>query len=171
MLSALDPLGFNAESGITEGRRSGFEAAFRNPAFAGRIEYAGIRRLTVGASAYTGIASSPNLAVTPRVSIGSVDGRYSFRRLDFRALFANTWVSKTRELNQAMERRFGFSPNVARMMRGYYFEPAVHILPKRMRNDVALFARYEKYNTQHKMVDGLMPLPEFNRRSIVTGIT
>jgi hypothetical protein len=57
------------------------------------------------------------------------------------------------------------------MMRGYYFEPAVHILPRRMRNDVSLFARYEKYNTQQRMAAGFVPLPEFNRRSIVTGIT
>ena len=91
---------FNAESGITEGRRSGFEAAFRNPAFAGRLEYAGLRRLTLGLSGYTGVASNEKLGVTPRVSIGSVDGRYSFRRLDLRALFANTWTSRTRELNE-----------------------------------------------------------------------
>jgi hypothetical protein len=171
MMSALDPLGFNAESGITEGRRSGFEAAFRNPAFAGRLEYAGVRRLTLGLSAYTGIASNEELGVTPRVSIGSVDGRYRYRRFDFRALFANTWTSRTRELNEALERRIGFNGNVARMMRGYYLEPAVHILPRRMRNDVILFARYEKYNTQHRMASGLLPLDEFNRRSIVSGVT
>jgi hypothetical protein len=171
MMSALDPLGFNAESGITEGRRSGFEAAFRNPAFAGRLEYAGVRRLTLGLSAYTGVASNEELGVTPRVSIGSVDGRYSYRRFDFRALFANTWISRTRELNEALERRIGFNGNVARMMRGYYLEPAVHILPRRMRNDVILFTRYEKYNTQHRMAAGLLPLDEFNRRSIVSGVT
>ena len=150
MMSALDPVGFNAESGITEGRRSGFDAAYRNPAFAGRLEYAGVRRLTLGLSAYTGVASNQELGVTPRVSIGSIDGRYSFRRFDFRALFANTWISRTRELNEALERRIGFNGNVARMMRGYYFEPAFHILPRRMRNDVILFTRYEKYDTQHR---------------------
>ncbi len=171
MLSALNPLGFNAESGITEGRRSGFDASFRNPAFAGRLEYAGVRRLTLGLSSYTGIASSPNLAVTPRVSIAAVDGRYSFRRMDFRALFANAWISRTGELNHALERRFGVNPNVARLMRGYYFEPAVHILPRRLRTDLALFARYEKYNTQQQMAAGFTALPEFDRRSVITGIT
>jgi hypothetical protein len=171
MLSALNPLGFNAETGIAEGRRSGFNSSFRNPAFVGRLEYSGIRRLTLGLSAYSGIASAPELLVTPRVSLGNVDGRYSFRRFDFRALFANTWVSRTAELNHALERRFGSQPNVARIMRGYYFEPAFHILPRRMRNDISLFARYEKYNTQHEMAPGFVPLPEFDRRSVVTGIT
>lgn len=171
LMSALDPLGFNAEEGIREGRRSGFEAAFRNPAFAGRLEYAGVRRLTLGMSAYTGIASNEELRVTPRVTIGSFDGRYSYRRFDFRGLFANTWISRTRELNEALERRIGFNGNVGRMMRGYYFEPAVHVFPRRLRNDLILFTRYEKYNTQHHMARGLLPLDEFNRRSIVSGIT
>lgn len=171
LMSALDPLGFTAESGITEGRRSGFEASFRNPAFVGRLEYAGVRRLTLGLSAYTGVASSEELGVTPRVRIGSVDGRYSFRRLDFRGLFANTWISHTRELNEALERRIGFNGNVARMLRGYYFEPGVHVFPRRFRSDLILFTRYEKYNTQQRMAPGLVPLDEFNRRSIVSGVT
>jgi hypothetical protein len=34
-----------------------------------------------------------------------------------------------------------------------------------------VFARYEKYDTQHKMAAGLLPLPEFNRSSVVTGVT
>ena len=171
MMSALDPLGFNAETGIAEGRRSGFEAEFRNPAFAGRLEYAGVRRLTLGVSAYTGIASNPEIGVTPRVTIGSFDGRYSIRRLDFRGLFVNTWISRTAELNEVLERRFGFNPNVARILRGYYFEPAVHVFPRRLRNDLILFTRYEKYNTQHRMAPGFVPLAEFNRRSVVSGIT
>jgi hypothetical protein len=105
------------------------------------------------------------------VSIASFDGRYSFRRFDFRALFANTWISHTRELNETLEQRFGFDPNVARILRGYYFEPAIHVLPRRMRNDVILFTRFEKYNTQHRMATGFVPLEEFNRRSIVSGVT
>ena len=171
MLSALDPLGFDAETGIVEGRRSGFDASFRNPAYAGRLEYSGIRRLTLGLSGYTGVASSELLSVTPRVSIASFDGRYSFRRFDFRALFANTWVSRSAELNIAVARRVGANPNVARMMRGYYFEPAFHLLPKRMRNDVIVFTRYEKYDTQYRMARGFVPLSEFDRWSVVTGVT
>ncbi len=62
MLSALDPLGFNAETGIAEGRRSGFDASFRNPAYAGRLEYAGLRRLTLGLSGYTGVSSTDLIA-------------------------------------------------------------------------------------------------------------
>jgi hypothetical protein len=135
------------------------------------LEFGGIRKLMLGISAYTGVASTPEIGVTPRVSMGTVDGRYSFRRADFRALFANTWISKTAELNRALGRRFGVQPNVAREMRGYYFEPAFHVFPRAMRHDAAVFVRYEKYNTQEQMAPGFVPLPQFNRRSVVTGIT
>jgi hypothetical protein len=171
MLSALDASRFTAEAGIQEGRTAGFEASFRNPAVAGRVEWSGVRRLTLGASYYTGKSGFNLVSVNPRVSIGSFDGRYSFRRFDFRGLFANTWISQARELNEVLERQTGFLQNVARQQRGYYLEPAVHVLPRRFRSDLILFTRYEKYNTQHRMPDGFVPLPQFNRSSWVTGLT
>lgn len=171
LLSALDASRFNAETGIAEGRTGGFDASFRNPAVAGRLEFAGVRRLTVGASLYTGKSGFNLVSVNPRVTLASLDGRYSYRRLDFRALFANTWISQARELNEVLERQTGFVQNVGKQLRGYYLEPAFHILPRRFRNDVILFARYEKYNTQHRMPDGYVPLPQFDRSSWVTGVT
>jgi len=171
MISALDPIGFGASEGIANGRTGGFNAPFRNPASTGRLEFSGIRKLTLGISGYTGVSSNPAVKITPRVSIFSFDGRYSFRRLDFRGLYASTWISRTRELNLALERLQGVSPNVAKQLLGYYVEPALHVFPRRVRSDLILFTRYEKYNTQHRMAAGFRPLPEFNRSSVVTGVT
>ena len=171
VMSALDPTGFSAEEGIREGRTAGFEAPFRNPATVARLEYAGLRRLTLGLSGYTGVSSSEAVNVTPRVSIASFDGRYSFRRVDFRGLFANSWISRSAQLNARLEALSGFNPNVAKQLRGWYVEPAVHVLPRRLRSDLILFTRYEKYNTQHRMAAGYVPLPEFDRSSVVTGVT
>jgi hypothetical protein len=171
LISALDPGGFSAEEGIRGGRTGGFEAPFRNPATVARVEYAGVRRLTLGLSGYTGVSSSELVNVTPRVSIASLDGRFSYRRLELRGLFANTWISRTRELNARLEASTGFNPNIARQLRGWYVEPAIHVFPRRFRNDLILFTRYEKYNTQHRMAPGYVPLPEFNRSSVVTGVT
>ena len=56
-------------------------------------------------------------------------------------------------------------------MRGYYAEPAFHLLPRRSRNDIILFGRYERYNTQHRMPAGFVPLERFNRSSWITGVT
>jgi len=171
MISALDAGRFNAEFGIAEGRTAGFDASFRNPATVGRLEYAGVRRLTLGTSVYTGNAGFNTPGVAPRVTLLEFDGRYSFRRFDFRGLFADTWISDAGQLNQFLERETGVNPNVASRLRGYYFEPAVHLLPRRLRSDLIAFARYESYDTQYRMPSGYVPLPQFDRWSWVTGVT
>lgn len=169
--SALNARFFDAEGGISRGKSSGFEASFRNPAKVGRLEYAGVRRLLLGTSYYSGHAGYDLPGINPRVSIYNFDGRYNFRRVDLRGLYARTWLTRTTELNQLLERRTGVNPNVARQMLGWYFEPAYHVFRKRYRNDLIFFTRYEKYNTQHKMADGFEPLGEFNRSSWLAGVT
>ena len=169
--SSLDASRFDAEGGITEGRTLGFDASLRNPAKVGRLEYAGVRRLTLGTSFYTGHAGVNTPGVNPGVSLYEFDGRYSKGRVDFRGLFANTWVSQAADLNRQLRIQTGRNPNVASQMRGYYLEPAVHVLPRRWRNDLILFTRFERYNTQQKMPAGYVPLDEFNRSSWVTGVT
>ncbi len=171
LTSALDASFFNAEFGIAEGKTSGLDASMRNPAVVGRLEFAGIRRLSVGASLYSGLTGFNTPGVNPRVTIANVDGRYSYRRADFRALYANTWVSRAGELNRLLRLQTGVNPNVATEMRGYYFEPAVHLLPRRFRHDLVAFGRYERYNTQQEMPIGYLPLQQFNRSSWVTGFT
>ena len=171
LMSSLDASRFDAEGGITEGRTAGFQGSFRNPAKVARLEYAGVRRMTLGTSFYSGHAGFNTPGVNPGVTMAEVDGRYSFRRFDMRALFANTWVSDAAELNFRLEQKFGVNPNVASQMRGYYFEPGYHVLPRRLRHDVIAFGRYEKYNTQQKMPSGYTALPQFDRSSWVTGLT
>jgi hypothetical protein len=171
LTSALDANGFDAGEGIAGGRTHGFEASFRNPAKVARLEYAGVRRMTLGISAYSGHAGFNSPGINPRVTIGELDARYSFRRLDFRGLFANTWITRVAELNRHIQLQTGVNPNIARQMRGYYFEPAVHVLPRSLRHDLIVFGRYEKYNTQHRMPEGYVPLRQFNRSSWIGGVT
>ena len=171
LMGALDATGFNAEEGIQGGRTSGFQSSFRNPAKAFRLEYAGIRKLSLGASVYTGHSGFRLQTVNPRVDLFNLDGRFSRGRFDLRGLFANVWISRAGELNLALRRQFGFNPNVAAQMRGWYFEPAVHVLPRRTRNDLILFTRYEKYNTQQQMPEGYLPLPQFDRSAWLVGAT
>lgn len=171
LLSSLDAAAFSAEEGIRTGRTNGFEASFRNPAKALRLEYAGLPGVTLGLSGYTGRAGFNLATVNPGVNILSFDGRASFRRLDFRGLFANTWVSRAANLNRALEFETGSNPNIGSQMRGWYVEPAAHVFPRRLRHDMILFTRYEKYNTQHRMPREFVPLGEFNRHSWLVGAT
>ena len=169
--SALNARFFDAEGGITGGKMNGFDASLRNPAKVGRLEYTGVRRMLLGTSYYTGHTGFDLPGINPRVSIYNFDGRYSVNRVDLRGLFAKTWLTRTAELNRFLERRTGVNPNVAQEMLGWYFEPAYHVFRKRPRNDLTLFTRYEKYNTQHKMADGFEVLGEFDRSSWLAGAT
>jgi hypothetical protein len=171
LTSSLDASLFNAESGIAEGKTSGFDASMRNPALVGRLEFAGVRRLTLGSSFYNGHAGFNTPGINPRVTMAEFDGRYSFRRIDFRGLFVNTWISRAGELNFRVQQQTGVNPNVASRLRGYYLEPAVHVLPRRLRHDLAVFTRYERYNTQQAMPEGYLPIPQFNRSSWISGVT
>ena len=171
LTSALDATRFSAEMGIAEGRTSGFDASFRNPAKVARLEFAGVRRLTLGTSIYSGHTGFRLEGLNPRVTIFDADGRYSWKRFDGRALFANTWISQAGQLNQNLRQTFGRSPNLGSQMRGYYFEPAVHLMPTKLRHDLIFFTRYEKYNTQQEMPTGFRALPVFNRSAWVTGLT
>jgi len=171
LTSALDARGFDASEGIAGGRTHGFDSSFRNPAKVARLEYAGIRRMMLGLSAYTGHAGFNLPGINPRVTVGEFDGRFSFRRVDFRALFANTWLTRAADLNRRLQVQTGVNPNIARQMRGYYFEPAMHVFPRRIRQDLILFGRYEKYNTQYRMPAGYVPLRQFNRSSWIGGVT
>ncbi len=171
LASALDASRFDAENGIAEGRVNGFDASFRNPAKAGRLEYVGVRRLALGASFYSGHSGFRTPDLNPLVSIGELDGRYRFRRFDLRGLFVHTWISQAAELNRRGQALSGVNPNVASAMRGYYLEPGAHVLPRSFAHDLVLFARYEKYNTQHRMPAGYTRLPQFDRHSWVIGAT
>lgn len=171
LTSSLNASGLSAEEGIRGARTSGFNASLRNPAKVVRLEFVGVRRLTLGASFYSGHAGFETTGLNPRITIAELDGRYSWRRLDFRGLFADTWISRAAELNRRLQQQFGSNPNIARQLRGYYFEPALHLLARRSRHDLIVFTRYEKYDTQRRMPEGFVPLPQFNRSSWLAGVT
>jgi hypothetical protein len=171
MMGGLDATAFDAEEGFRNGRQKGFQSSFRNPAKVARLEYSGLRKLTLGLSGYTGHTGFNLPGINPRVDLIDFDGRYSYRRFDFRGLFAHANISRTRELNRALQSDFGFMPNIARQMRGWYAEPAVHVLPRWKRQDLVLFTRYERFNTQHRMAEGFSALPQFNRSAWVMGAT
>lgn len=171
MMGTLDATGFSAEEGIREGRQKGFQTSFRNPATAARLEYNGVRRLTLGTSLFTGLTGFNLPTVNPRTTVMTVDGRYSWRQVDLRGLFANVNISRAAELNRALENETGTNPNIARRLMGWYLEPAYHVLRRQRRHDLIVFSRYEKFNTQHRMPAGYLPLEQFNRSAWFIGTT
>ncbi len=87
-MAVPDATGFSAEEGIRGGRQHAFLPVFDSPGITGRVEYCAISRLTLGSSfffANTGF-QLPNL--DPRFSLFEFDGRYRYRRAEFRGQFA-----------------------------------------------------------------------------------
>ena len=105
------------------------------------------------------------------MKVFEMDGRYRWNRFDVRGQFAQVHISKAGELNLALQRENGVSPNVASRLRGFYFEPAVRVLPRRWAHDLALFTRYENFDTQNRMPRGFLPLKQFDRSAWVVGAT
>jgi hypothetical protein len=170
-LAPLDSLEFDAEEGIRGGRQKGSEAEVRNVAFAGRVEYRGIRGLTIGVSAWAGESSfsAPRLDTTVR--IGELDARYRRDRLELRGQFAQVGISDAGRLNEALERLTGVSPNIARSLRGFYTEAGYRLWNAGAPRDMVAFVRYENFDTQFRMPDGFVALKEFDRDAWVAGLT
>lgn len=170
-VSPLNALEFNAEEGIRGGRQKGAEANVRNLAYTGRLEYLGVRGLTLGASAYTGEASFETPRLDAGVTLGEVDARYRRNRLELRAQFAHVVIDDAARLNDSLGRIVGVSPNIAEALRGFYFEGAYRIWNAGAPRDLVAFTRYENFDTQFRMPSGLLPLKEFDRDAWTNGIT
>jgi hypothetical protein len=170
-LAPLNAAEFNADEGIRGGRQKGSESNVRNVAFAGRVEYRGIRGLTLGASSWSGDSSFDLPRLDTGVTIGEVDARYRRDRLELRGLFAQVGISDAGRLNEALGRVTGVSPNVAKSLRGFYGEAGYRVWNGGAPRDLVAFARYENFDTQYRMPDGYVPLKEFDRDAWVVGVT
>lgn len=168
----LDASQFSADEGIRNGRQKGSDANIGRPAVTGRLEYAGLRGLTVGASFWTGRSG---FAFRPRfdvpVSVAEADARYSRDRLDLRGQFAYVTIANAADLNDALGRAIGVDPNVARGLRGFYGEAGYRVISGASFGDVGVFARYENFDTQYRMPAGYLPLESLDRDAVVAGLT
>jgi Mn-dependent DtxR family transcriptional regulator len=166
----LNAAEFGADEGIRGGLQKGSQSNIGRAAVTGRLEYVGIRGLTLGTSAWSGRSGfefRPRFDVP--VSVAEADARYSRHRLDLRGQFAQVWVDNADQLNDALARRIGVDPNIARAMRGFYGEAGYRVISGAKFGDVGAFARYENFDTQFRMPDGAVRLPEFDRDALVIG--
>jgi len=171
VMAPLDALEFTADEGLRGGLQKGSESNVRHPAITGRLEYLGVRGLTLGISGWSGRSSFSIPRLATAVRIGELDARYRRDRLELRGQFAHVTISDTAALNDALERLIGVSPNVARALRGFYGEAAYRIWDQGAPRDLVAFARYENFDTQFRMAEGFVPLKEFDRDAWVVGLT
>jgi len=172
LTAPLNAAEFNAEDGIREGRQKGAESNMGRAAVAGRVEYVGRRGLTVGGSLWSGHSGFEfRRRFDVPVSVAEGDVRYVRDRLELRGQFAQVWIDNADLLNDALARRVGVDPNVARVMRGFYTEVGYRVISGARFGDVGAFARYENFDTQFRMPAGAVRLPQFDREAWVMGAT
>lgn len=170
-METLDAARFSAAEGLRDGRQKGAEANARHVAGTGRIEYVGTPGLVLGASFWRGETGFAFPRVDSSVALVEADGRYRIGELTVRGLYAHAFLDGMGELNRAVQRLTGVSPNVAEQMRGFYLEGAWFVVPRPAPREVAVFVRYENFDTQYRMPEGYAPLPAFDRDAWIAGVT
>jgi len=168
----LNAAEFSADEGIREGKQQGSQANAGRVATTGRLEYVGLRGLTAGASWWTGRSGfefRPRFDVP--VTVAEADARYSRNRFEGRAQFAQVWIDNADLLNDALTRRVGVDPNIARVLRGFYAEGGYRFIEAARFGDVGAFVRYENFDTQYRMAGGGIALPQFDRDAWMMGAT
>jgi DtxR family transcriptional regulator, Mn-dependent transcriptional regulator len=166
----LDAAEFSADEGIREGRQKGAEANVSSAAVTGRLEYVGVRGLTLGVSGWTGQSGfqfQPLFNVP--VSVAEADARVSRRGLELRGQFAQVWIDNAGQLNDLLALRSGVNPNIARAIRGFSLEGSQRLLSSAPLGEIGAFVRYENFDTQFRMPSGYVPLREFDRDAWVVG--
>ena len=170
-MAPLNSTGFSADEGFRDGRQKGSESNARALAGTGRLEYVGHPGLVLGSSFWSGDTGFRDLRFETSVTMIEFDGRY--RRGDFeaRGQYAHGFLNGMGELNASRQRTIGVNPNVAEQIRGSYLEASYFVVPQPAPRELAVFVRYENFDTQYRMPSGYVPLKEFDRDAWVFGIT
>jgi hypothetical protein len=171
VMAPMDASGFTADEGIRDGRQKGAQSTVRNIATTGRVEYVGLPGLWTGASFWRGKTGFAFPRIESRVTVGEVDARYRVGELEARAQYAHVWLDGMGELNRALRLANQPGANIAREIRGFYVEASYFVSPNPAPREVAVFVRYENFDTQYRMPAGFQRLQEFDRDAWVVGVS
>jgi hypothetical protein len=175
VVSGLDGSQFSAVNGIRDGRIKE-RPSLHEPAVTGRLDFFPLVRwpglgrfVRLGASAYYGGIDNGNQGNNPgidgEVRILSGDFEYSVSKLDFRGVIAHERIHGAMEIGNG----------TAYEIFGWYLEGGVRVFPdswkkgKLAKSDAAVFARYEDFDTQYRMPDGVAKNPAGDRQEWTFG--
>lgn len=175
LVNGLDPNGFSTANWVGSGKQGIFEQiTATNPAFAGRVEYTGVKGLRVGASGYYGNSaknSSKPQAFTGlkgTVSILSGDLQYQGHNVIARAnyIYGNLADSKAiSDINYLSFKKTGYPiTEVAKNALTYAAEIGYNVLSFwDAKEKLYPFVRYEYYNTAEAVEAGAKENPRYKR--------
>ena len=173
VVGGLDGSKFNATSGIRDGRIKE-RPSLHEPAVTGRVDYYAFgadsdRSLRLGLSGYYGGLDNGNKGTNPGISgdigIYSADFQYTAGKFDLLGAVAHTQIDGAKKIgNGTAEETFG-----------WYLEGAYHIMPdewkkgKLAKSDAVVFLRYDDFDTQYRMPDGVSKNPAGDRTEWTIG--
>ena len=175
VVNGLDPNGFSRAEWIRNGRQTIFEQAkMTSPAFAGRLEYTGIKKLRLSASGYYNRtaknASKPEktAGIKGQVSIISADAQYYGANFIARAnfVYGNLTDSKRiSSINKTISKNTGFPrTDVAKNAMTYAAEAGYNVFSFfDLTGKLFPFVRYEYYNTQEAVEEGMFADARYKR--------
>ena len=179
LVNGLDPNGFSSANWVRSGKQGIFETyVMTAPAVAGRIEYAPLKGLRLGASGYYNRtaknASIPakTAKIGAKVAIGTFDIQYLHRNAALRASFIYghlTDAMRLSQINRNIQKgtQFARTP-VASAAIAYSAEAGYNVLALfGSRERLLPFVRYEHYNSAHSVPEGMSQMP-INSRNVVT---
>ncbi len=173
----LDGSKFDAVNGIRGGRIEE-RPSLNDPAFMGRLEYypfagraaAYGQVLRVGATAYHSGINNGNEGNNPGTAgylrILSGDFEYSISKFDFRGVIAHERIHGAKEIGNG----------VASAIFGWYLEGGYRFFPdswktgRLAKSDAVVFVRYEDFDTQFGMPDGVVKNPAGDRTQWTAGV-
>ncbi|MBI3995267.1 MAG: hypothetical protein HY349_04755, partial [Nitrospirae bacterium] len=164
-VTGLDAKGFTGRTGIRSGRVAlTDDKVAEKMAVVGRVEYVGLPGIMAGATYYTGGADQ--LETTPEVDVSVLEADLSakFKALELRGTYVAVNLNGADDLSAAL------GDTIGERMVGTNVEAAVHLLPlllKGTEQDLVLFGRWERFNTQDEVPSGLTA-DEANDRTVIT---
>jgi hypothetical protein len=178
LLEGLNGEGFTASNAIRGGRQNGSRSLATKPGTVARLDYSGTPGLLVGASLYNGAAwqgaQPAGAAVTSRVTLFDLHGRWQWQGLELRGLYARGSISDVSNLSDALGLVGG--DRLGRRFLGFSVEAAYDVLP-RLRPGSAygllLYVRYERTDTQAgpgSPIDAWGNQPTNDRTTVTAGL-
>ncbi len=168
LVSSLDASGFKASSGIRGGRQKVSKSRFEDLALTGRLEFTGLPRLRVGTSFFWGDTGQDDPALgDATVTLWSADAQYSIWHFDVRGIYAQIHIDDADKIIAVTGETIG------ERLFGWYIEGAFRFLSllfQDTEHEMAVFARFEKYNTQDDVPSGFSADPANDVEVIQVGL-
>ncbi len=177
----------SGKNGLRSGRQKGADSYISSPNFAGRLEFYGVRGLSVGISGYAGNTQSKlyngidkdNEAELDKadssvvgIAMLGMDARYNIKGLQLRGQLYYSGLSNTEQYNRFTAQGAKLN-DLGSAMVGYYLEAGYNLLrlARNSGSELIPFIRLEHYNLHNSIAGNIQKNPGYENEVITTGIS